>query len=146
MRRAGCLVTLLVGLFAASSCCHGSSPVRLALTGDVNLNPFLYRTHPGEYDYIWGDTLSTITAMDAFLINHEATIANVVDDDPNNFQMEVRNANGLSPSLPLEHSLSNPPAPASVPLSPTHSTLTQHQSFPTQGSSQLHEDLSGGRR
>ena len=64
--------------------CRGST-VRIGVTGDVNLDPFL---HGDNYGYPWGDTLSTTQKLDAFLINHEATIANVVDANPNNFQME----------------------------------------------------------
>ena len=72
---------------AFSPICHGS-PVRIGVTGDVNLNPFLYKTHPAAYEYPWGSTLQTVQALDAFFVNHEATIANVVDAQPNNFQME----------------------------------------------------------
>ena len=81
------LLALVVGALLPPSG-HASSPVRIGLTGDVNLNPFIYQSHPGEYDFPWGNTLATVKALDAFLINHEATIANVVDADPNNFQME----------------------------------------------------------
>ena len=76
----------LLGVLISLLC--QSSPVRIGLTGDVNLNAFIYETHPGQYDYPWGNTLATVRGLDAFLINHEATIANVVMDDPNNFQME----------------------------------------------------------
>jgi hypothetical protein len=59
--------------------------VRIGVTGDVNLDPFLVGDN---FAHPWGDTLSTTKGLDAFLINHEATIANIVDEEPNNFQME----------------------------------------------------------
>ncbi|GMH89489.1 hypothetical protein TL16_g11472 [Triparma laevis f. inornata] len=68
--------------------CLGST-IRIGVTGDVNLDPNLLGDEEGEgYGYPWGNTLSTTQALDAFFINHEATIANVVDENPNNFQME----------------------------------------------------------
>jgi poly-gamma-glutamate capsule biosynthesis protein CapA/YwtB (metallophosphatase superfamily) len=74
-------------LLLASPLCS-AAPVRIGLTGDVNLNPFIYQTHPGQYDYPWGNTLPTLKGLDSFFVNHEATIANIVDANPNNFQME----------------------------------------------------------
>ncbi|GMH62432.1 hypothetical protein TrRE_jg9613 [Triparma retinervis] len=72
------LCVLVVALCSAG-------PVRIGVTGDVNLDPFLVGDN---FAHPWGDTLSTTKGLDAFLINHEATIANIVDEEPNNFQME----------------------------------------------------------
>ena len=79
------LVTTL--LVAFSPLCIGCM-IRIGVTGDVNLDPNLLGDEEGGFGYPWGNTLSTTQSLDAFLINHEATIANVDDEDPNNFQME----------------------------------------------------------
>ncbi|GMI06089.1 hypothetical protein TrVE_jg5717 [Triparma verrucosa] len=77
--------SLLGAAFTPLSSC---STVRIGVTGDVNLDPFLIGGEDGDWGYPWGDTLSKTKALDAFFINHEATITNIVDANPNNFQME----------------------------------------------------------
>ena len=70
--------SLLGAAFTPLSSC---STVRIGVTGDVNLDPFLIGGDDGDWGYPWGDTLSTTQALDAFFINHEVGWRESKDDN-----------------------------------------------------------------
>ena len=59
----------------------------VGITGDVNLNPSLKgsKTTP---EFVWGNLLNVTRAVDVMAIQHEGTLAEIVDPNPATIQFE----------------------------------------------------------
>lgn len=67
--------------------CVAGAAARTALmvTGDVNLNPAL--AAGSNFSFVWGDLLPVLAAPGTLLaINHESTLAGIVDKNPATIQ------------------------------------------------------------
>ena len=62
------------------------SSFTLGVTGDVNLNPNLPRHTPPEF--VWGDLLDTTRSVGLMAIQHEGTLAEKNDPNPQTIQFE----------------------------------------------------------
>ena len=62
--------------------------MKLFLTGDVNLHPELPPSQKTNYTFVWGDMLDIVRKADLLAINHESTLAEIQDNNPNTIQFE----------------------------------------------------------
>ena len=63
-----------------------SSSFTVGITGDVNLNPRLSRDAPPTF--VWGDTIDVTRAVSVMSIQHESTLAEIPDPNPQTIQFE----------------------------------------------------------
>ena len=63
-----------------------ASAFSLGVTGDVNLNPHLHQGVAPEY--IWGDLIRVTQSVGLMAIQHEGTVAEVYDPNPQTIQFE----------------------------------------------------------
>eukprot|EP00037_Helgoeca_nana_P025436 m.278413 g.278413 ORF g.278413 m.278413 type:complete len:413 (+) comp26946_c0_seq6:456-1694(+) len=78
--------TVLVVAVLLTAAGRTTSRFTLGITGDVNLNPHLGATTSPEF--VWGDTLAYTRSTSLMAIQHESTLAEVKDDDPETIQFE----------------------------------------------------------
>lgn len=72
-------------LALVSAATAASSSFTLGVTGDVNLSPILRGAAP---EYVWGDLLDTTRSLGLMAIQHEGTLAEEHDPNPQTIQFE----------------------------------------------------------